>query len=411
MFATVNGAEFQREDPWDNGNDLGREEDNRELKDDLNELAAVQNELESETTGTTQMQGDGNPWDDHDNDDGERMDTESDDHETAAEQSSYTYARLYNNKVIYIENYGKRGRWLAASHRRPWAYFPQINQKDVVDKLMAKWLVKDVGGGAVVLENMLYKRHYLNAGHKHWCRVTYSIYPQGKDWAKFKIEKTRNGRFHFRSVLFPKKRLNDANWGVITTGTGTSAEFRIYTPPKSDYYTNVAVLDNSKGTQDKVFTFIEQKGISMTNGREISSSISVEIGAEIEIAFKVGLKFSTTWKTLQETTYSKMKKVSAKTKVRAGSILYVKQLMGKYGHFVVHANHFKLVVKGNKRCLANTEETVYARGIDEYNHGEFMQEPEGINCELTVLHNIIIIVTVLFSCTCVDSMTIEDDHH
>ena len=398
MCVTVNGAEFQREDeenPWDNGNELEREEDNRKMKDDRNDLATVRkfNELESEIKGTIQRQGDGNPWDDRGNDDGEHMDTELDDHETAAEQSSYTYARMYDNKVIYIESYRRRGRWLDASYRKPWAYFQQVHQDDVVDKRGVKWLVKDVGGGAVVLENMLYKRHYLNAHHSGWCKVSYSSYPQGINWAKFKIETAGNGRFYFRSVRYSNKRLDEYEsfwhkyWGALTTGRGNYAQFRIYTPPKSDYYRNVAVLDNSEGTQEREFQFTEQKGISMTKGHEISATISTEIGAEIKSAFSVGLTFSTTWKTFQQTTYSKMITVSVKTKVRAGNILYVKQLTGKYGHFVIHANHFKFVNVKAKNSRANTEEIVYARGTDEYNRGEFMQEPEGTNGELTVLHN------------------------
>ena len=392
---TVNGAEVQEEgeeNPWDKLTE--RKEDNTELKDDRNSLATVKKDLEDEIMDTIQSEEEGNPWDpdDRDNDGSQsKLDTElpMDDHETATEQS-YFYANLYNNKVIYIESYRRRGRWLDASYRRPWAYFQQVHREDIVDKLGVKWLVRNVGGGAVVLESMLRKRHFLDAHHSGWCKVSYSSYPQGQKWAKFRIESAGNGRFYFRSIRYSNKRLDEYEslwhkyWGALTKGKGNYAQFMIYMPPKSDYYATVAVLDNSQGTEDKKFQFKEEKGIEVTKGHEISNTLATEIGAEIEKAFSVGLTYSTTWRTFKQTTYSKKTTISADANVRAGNILYVKQLTGKYGHFVVHANRFKFVnvkAKPNKRCRAYTEKTVYALGIDEYNRGEFMQEPEYSNGE------------------------------
>lgn len=357
---------------------LQRFQVNGGFNEDHKEFVAAQEELKDENEG--RFQGNENPWDDEgDDDDDMVLDMELENDDSAAEQSSYTYAARYNNRVIYIESIRRRGRWLDASYRKSWAYFRQVHQDDVVDKLGVKWLVTNVGGGAVVLENMQYKRHYLDAHHSGWCKVTYSSYPQGQNWAKFKIERAGNDRFYFRSVRYSNKRLDEYEsfwhkyWGALTTGKGNYAQFRIYIPPKSDYYRIVAELDNSKGAERREFTFQEQKGISKTKGREISNTISTEIGAEIKKAFSIGLSFSTTWKTFQHTTYSKMTTHTVKTPVSPGNILRVKQLMGKYAHFVVHANKFKFVdikAKRNKKCRASTEKVVFASGIDEYNRGK-----------------------------------------
>ena len=68
--------------------------------------------------------------------------------ELAVQQSS-KYAEMYDNQVIYIESYRRRGRWLDASYKSGSAYFSQVPEENVVDKLGVKWRVKNVGGGDV----------------------------------------------------------------------------------------------------------------------------------------------------------------------------------------------------------------------------------------------------------------------
>ena len=214
--------------------------------------------------------------------------------------SSY-YAQKYDEQVIYIESYHRRGRWLDAAYDKGSAYFSAIPEEDTIDKLGVKWLVKDVGGGDVVLQNMKYRHHYLDAHHSHWCKVSYSSYPDNQNWARFKIEE-RNDRFFFRSVRYPNLRLDEYEswWSIykyyaaLAEGTGTYAQFRIYIPPMHDYYKTVATLDNSKGKYQREFEYEEEIGISITNGREMSTTISSEIGFEIMKAFSAGLSFSTT---------------------------------------------------------------------------------------------------------------------
>ena len=50
-------------------------------------------------------------------------------------------------------------------------------------------------------------------------------------------------------------------WAALTKGQGVYAQFRIYTPKKSDYYKTVATLDNSKGTQAREFRYHEEISI------------------------------------------------------------------------------------------------------------------------------------------------------
>lgn len=292
--------------------------------------------------------------------------------------SSY-YAEKYDEQVIYIESYHRRGRWLDAAYHEGYAYFSAIPEEDTVDKLGVKWLVKNVGGGDVVLQNMKYKHHYLNAHQSHWCEVTYSSYPDNQNWARFKIEE-RNDRFFFRSVRYPNLRLDEyESWwsnyyAALAEGTGTYAQFRIYIPPISEYYKPVVTLDNSKGQYQREFEYEEEIGISITNGREMSTTVSAEIGFEIKKAFSVGFSSSLTWKTFHSTTYSRRRRYNVKSPVPAGKIVYVKQLVGEYGHYLVQAKRFKFEDVGQQ---ANTQRVVFASGIDEYNRGEFLPNPDG----------------------------------
>jgi hypothetical protein len=339
-------------------------------------------------------QAEGEQYDDGDDGDENEEDDESselqptnvklldDNLEEAMAQSSY-YAQKYDKKVIYIESYRRRGRWLDASYHKGWAYFSSIPEENIVDKLGVKWLVKNVGGGDVVLRNMKYRHHYLDAHHSHWCKVTYSSYPDNKNWARFKIEK-RNGRFFFRSIRYPNLRLDEyESWSsnyyaALAKGTGIYAQFRIYIPPKRDYFKLVDTLDNRKGQSAREFVYEEEIGISITNGREISTTVSAEIGGEIMEAFSAGLSFSTTWKTFQYTTYSKTTRRTYKTSVPPGKIMYVRQLVGEYGHYLVRAQHFKFE---DVDLQANTQRVVYASGMGEYNRGEFLPNPEGFGGE------------------------------
>ena len=140
----------------------------------------------------------------------------------------------------------------------------------------------------------------------------------------------------------------------------------------------VTTLDNRNGLSKRKFKYEEEEGISITNGREVSTTVASEIGLEIMEAFSFGLSFSTTWKTFQHTTYSRKTSITLETDVPPRKILYVKQLKGEYGHYLVQAKHFKFV---EVNLQANTQRVIFARGMDEYNRGEFLPNPDGFGGE------------------------------
>ena len=378
MLPDDNGVELQRQEemlPDDDGVELQRQEEM--LPDDDGAELQRQEEMLPDDDGVElQRQEEMLPDDDDTLLTSEQMLEQSNGRSPTADVQSSYYAQKYDGQVIYIESYRWRRRWLDASKRKGSAYFKSIHQDDVVDHLGVKWLVKDVGKGNVVLESMKYKRHYLDAHHSKWCKVTYSSYPENQNWARFKIEK-RKGRFFFRSDRYPKYRLDayqswtSKYWAALTTGRGVYAQFRIYTPPKQDYYKEEFTLDNSGRRHEANFKLDEKIGVSFTNGREISTTLSAELGGEIKKAFSFGLTFSTTWKTFHSTTYSKETTHTVSTTVGPGKILKVLQLEGTYGHFLVRAKRLKFVTVN---VQANTQEVVYANGIEEYNRGEVEQE-------------------------------------
>ena len=110
----------------------------------------------------------------------------------------------------------------------------------------------------------------------------------------------------------------------------------------------------------------------------MSTTVASEIGFEIKEAFSFGLSFSTTWTTFQQTTYSKKKRIELETPVPPRTILLVKQLMGEYGHYLVQAHHFMF---DSVDLQANTQRVIFARGMHEYNHGEFLPNPDGFGGE------------------------------
>ena len=309
-------------------------------------------------------------------DDGDQLLEQSNSDNPTADMQSANYAEKYDGQVIYIESYRWRGRWLDASKSKGWAYFKSVPEEDVVDHLGLKWLVKNVGGGKVVLESMKYKRRYLDAHHSHWIKVKYSSYPQGQNWARFKIEKS-DGRFFFQSDRYQDYRLDAYEswrykyWAALAKGLGVYAQFRIYVPPKSSEYKLVERFTNQHEYKTH-YQLVEKIGVSITNGQEISTTISAEIGGEIKKAFSFGLTYSATWKTFHHTTYSKETTRTVNTKVGPGKILNVLQLVGTYGHYFVRARHFKFETINIRE---NTREVVFANGIEEYNSGEIEPGP------------------------------------
>jgi hypothetical protein len=64
------------------------------------------------------------------------------------------------------------------------------------------------------------------------------------------------------------------------------------------------------------------------------------------------------------------------TKVPVGQKVIVKQLTGRYGHYIVHAQHFKLVRKSSTKVHAVTY-TSKAQDLDYPYDGEILQQLDG----------------------------------
>lgn len=164
------------------------------------------------------------------------------------------------------------------------------------------------------------------------------------------------GLFYFQSASSPWLWLNICySWGQKAKMTryfnGGVARFRSYSPPKQDYYTVIATLDNIHGTGTATYTYQVAVGVQKSIGRQISKSVFSEIGIEILDAFKFGMKYTSTWQSLSysSSTYSSMITHIVSIKVPVGQKVIVKQLTGWYGHYIVHAQHFKLVRKSSTK--------------------------------------------------------------
>ena len=302
---------------------------------------------------------------------------------TAVERSSEYFASLYDDQVIYIEVYAYRGYWLRAFRENTEVLWLAQHQDDVADNLELKWHVTNVGGGQVNLENLKFKRNYLDTHLNGAVKNTFSSFPHGVYWAMFKIEE-RNSRFYLHNVYTTEQPYVSVElcntWlielGIPCTAMGRFREHdcsvRIYIQEKEDYFHIVAILDNIGEPVDREFQYQEEIGISKTNGQEISSSIESQIGVEIKGAFSFGLSHSTEWRSFSDETYSRKVTYTVTTSVPAGTLVRVLQLAGTYGSFLVNARYFKFETE---YPAANIKNVAYASGMKEYNSGEFLPEP------------------------------------
>ena len=83
------------------------------------------------------------------------------------------FASKYYNQVIYIETLEDGGHWLDAYHSGS-VKFTRSSQRDVIDKIWAKWYVRPDprGSGKIALESIHYKSRYLYSSRGVWPKVT-----------------------------------------------------------------------------------------------------------------------------------------------------------------------------------------------------------------------------------------------
>ena len=278
-------------------------------------------------------------------------------------------ASKFIGRVVYIESYRYRGYWLGVAKygRSLYGKFLDVAEKDVVNDLRVKWRVVDVGGGNIALESVQYPNRYLDTHHSHWCKVTRTTYRWNKKWLKFKLEK-RWGRYMFRSIRYSKYRLDayHTKWAAIAKGKGIYAQFRIYKPKASEKYEKIAGFDNYSPTGVK-YTFTEKNGITRTNGRSISTTLTTELGAEIKAAFTIGVSLSNTWTEHTSVTYSKETSHKVHVNVLPRHRLRVSQLVGSYAQFVVRAFCIRIE---QKEINGPNVQVVYASSVEAYARGE-----------------------------------------
>lgn len=310
---------------------------------------------------------------------------------TATKQSSAeVYARQFDNQVVYIENYGYRGHWMSAQGKNSDIYFQPVNQNAVVGYLDLKWRVKSIGQGQVTLESMKYRNSYLLAYTysyvsnrllpRYNATTQYMSYPQGQTYAKFEIESRNSSKFTFGIngeylviCCSFRARMDFVFYPLFS-------EFRIYTPPKADSFEPVATLDNSARNQPWTFQFQEEIGIEATNGQKFNQTLTTELGIEIKGAFSAGMTYSKTWATSSIEIYSKKTTITMLVIFGRRKIVQIQQLVGTYDDFKVRARYFKIV---NLNQVAGTQKVAYVSGIEEFNRGEFLPEPDIVG-ELTI---------------------------
>ena len=250
----------------------------------------------------------------------------------------------YYDQVIYVESLLYRAHWLDAHHSKV-ARFTQTPESNVVNVVWPKWKLKKGPDNTILLESVLYPNHFLDAHHSGTCHVTYSAYPYSHDWALWYMERTEKGNFAFRSKLYSNSRLDAHHSGEahITYGSGVWSEMRVYQPDVSEERELIFIYDNTCGTSPVDTSYTEKIGISQTNTQSTSTTISTEIGAEIEGIFTAKTSVSATWSQSSSSTWSTEQSRTVSVTVNPGTVKKIYQLVGYYNKgpngFKIASNH------------------------------------------------------------------------
>ena len=249
----------------------------------------------------------------------------------------------YVNQVIYVESYRYRGYWLDSDDSF-FAAFSEASQSSVVDLIWTKWIVRQGPGNTLALESVRYPNHFLDA-HQGTCRITYTGYPYNKDWALWYLEYS-GGRYAFRSKRYSNSRLDAHHFGgaYVTWGSGIWSQMRIYQPNISERKVLVFIKDNSRGTTPLKLTFTETIGISRTDTRKSSYTVSAEMGLEIKSVFSAQSSFTATWEQSTSSTWSKKITQTIEVTVKPGTVKRIYQMQGFYGPYQVASDN--LIVEG-----------------------------------------------------------------
>ena len=208
----------------------------------------------------------------------------------------------------------------------------------------------------VVIESVQFRNHYLGAhtthDHKHVSHVRYSAYPYDEEWALWYLEDegSGDGNASFLSKRYdnsdPKEkyRINSKSTHArLNKGSGAWSIFKIYQPTVEDRKELLFSYDNTKGTTPVETEYTEQTGISKTNTTTESTTVTTQMGVEIESVFNAKASFSDTWSTSTSATWSSQVTKKVSVEVPPGTIKKIYQLTGYYGEgrnkYRVASNH------------------------------------------------------------------------
>ena len=252
-----------------------------------------------------------------------------------AEYAESNEAAKYYDQVIYIESLRYRAHWLD-SHHSGGAGFTECPERDVIGHVYLKWIVREGPGGTIALESRRYPHHYLDAHYSGWCKVTYSAFPIGEDWALWYMEKRSDGATVLRSKRYPKSRVDahHTGWAAHSEGSAIWHALRIYTPSTDETKALISKYDNTQGNTVVKHTFRERIGISKSES--IGIEITNEIGGEIKMSFTNTL--SVTWSYSSTETWEKEIERTVEVEVLPGYVKRIYQMKGNYGPFEVSCN-------------------------------------------------------------------------
>ena len=241
----------------------------------------------------------------------------------------------YYNQVIYIESMRYRAFWLQ-SHKHHEAHLTETPRANVINDVGLKWIVRKGPGSTILLESVRFRNNYLAAHHAkkhHNAQVKYSAFPYDDDWALWYPEDIGSGNVSFRSKLHPDSRLSahHSKKAHVSVGSGDWSVFKIYQPTVYDRKELLFSYDNTEGTTPVMTQYTDENGISKTHTTTESSTITTEMGVEIESIFSAKTSLSSTWSESNSATWSSEVTKTVAVEVSPGTKKEIYQLTGYYG--------------------------------------------------------------------------------
>ena len=143
--------------------------------------------------------------------------------ETYVYRSCIPDLKSRSNVIICLEYMCKPQYWLSAEKER----VKHIPKSEIAPAYQAsvKWLISDAGdddSGAVFLESMEYRNHYLTANDKGWCTIAATTNPNKKKW---KFEEDGAGNYYLQYPQEPNVYLGGkSSFGTLYACVSSKSE-------------------------------------------------------------------------------------------------------------------------------------------------------------------------------------------